>query len=57
MTWTDLPGAVRNLSRKLEARRAERWARNAYADLDRAFLRLYMGRGPTPTSRGWEIGI
>jgi hypothetical protein len=57
MTWTDLPGAVRNLSRKLEARRAERWARNAYADLDRAFLRLDMGRGPTPTSGGWEIGI
>lgn len=57
MTWTDLPGAVRTLSRKLEARRADRWARNAYADLDRAFLRLYMGRGPTPTSGGWEIGI
>jgi len=57
MTWTDLPGAVRTLSQKLEVRRAERWARKTYGDLDRALLRLNVGRGPTPTSGGWEIGI
>ncbi len=57
MTWTDLPGAVRTLSRRMEVRRAERWAWKAYSDLDRAFLHLLMGRGPTPTSGWWEIGI
>ena len=57
MTWTDLPGAVRTLSRKLEVRRAERWARKTYSDLDRALLRLNIGRGPTPISGGWQLGI
>jgi hypothetical protein len=41
----------------MEVARAERWARKAYSELDGALFRLNMGRGPTPTSGWWEIGI
>jgi len=61
MTWTDLPAAVRTLSRKMEVSRAERWAQKTYSELYQAFFLVSMGCDmgcvPTPPSGWWEVGI